>query len=179
MKPREERDSLFTEQFHSSRIKHPSIVASCNENSIIYQQKSATAKMDAKSGSDSDDSLFGTSSSPQPDKKRRKLNDNQTDNNEREKRPDGKGFANNQKSTSSGSGSGTVVDPALMQHAKRRLSKFAARLFDPNRKKVSVCARMIESITVPMSSRLACDRAMQCNAMLLSQCFAVALCCCK
>jgi len=89
--------------------------------------------MDAKSGSDSDDSLFGTSSSPQPDKKRRKLNDNQTDNNEREKRPDGKGFANNQKSTSSGSG--TVVDPALMQHAKRRLSKFAARLFDPNRKK--------------------------------------------
>ena len=90
--------------------------------------------MDAKSGSDGDDSLFGTSSSsPQPEKKRRKLNDNQTNNDKREKRSDGNGFANNQKSASSGSG--TVVDPALMQHAKRRLSKFAARLFDPNRKK--------------------------------------------
>jgi hypothetical protein len=28
------------------------------------------------------------------------------------------------------------VDPVLLQHAKNRLSKFAARLFDPNRPKV-------------------------------------------
>ena len=29
-----------------------------------------------------------------------------------------------------------TVDPALLEHAKQRLSKFAARLFDPNRKRV-------------------------------------------
>jgi hypothetical protein len=118
--------------------------------------------MDAKSGSDSDDSLFGASSSsarsPQPEKKRRKLNDNQNNNDERD---NGAGStANNQKSASGG----TVVDPALMKHAKRRLSKFAARLFDPNRKKVSVSARM-KPIIVPISSRLQQSNTMRYNVI--------------
>ena len=79
--------------------------------------------MNANSRSDcSDDSLFGSSSSAQPEKKRRKLNDDNDD----------ESAASKPKAVSSSSS----VDPVLMKHAKSRLSKFAARLFDPNRIKV-------------------------------------------
>jgi hypothetical protein len=91
--------------------------------------------MNAKSGSDGDsdnDSLFGSSSSSQPEKKRRRLNDTNGENVKKENGLGARTTTSEPKEASSG-----TVDPVLMEHAKSRLSKFAARLFDPNRIKVS------------------------------------------
>lgn len=85
--------------------------------------------MNANSGSDSDESLFGSTSAP-PQKKRRKLNDSPTNN----------GQISNPSATSASpkESNSSTIDPVLLEHAKSRLSKFAARLFDPNRIKVRV-----------------------------------------
>lgn len=90
--------------------------------------------MNANSRSDSDDSLFGSSSSAQPEKKRRKLNEDNQDN-------DAESAASKPKAASS-----STVDPVLLEHAKSRLSKFAARLFDPNR--IKVRTHKVESLFV-------------------------------
>ena len=114
--------------------------------------KSATKKK-ARDDNDSesdDDSLFQSSSasssssssvkSPQPDKKRRKLNKNDSGNDETQN--DGNGEKKNDghdtQSATKTNGTSSAVDPALLEHAKSRLSKFAARLFDPNRIKVRI-----------------------------------------
>ena len=97
--------------------------------------------MSARSGSDSDDSsLFGSPSvqSSEPDKKRRRLNENQTDSGKRESKANVQGTAISSTTSNQKSGSNSTVDPVLLAHAKSRLSKFAARLFDPNR--IKVCA---------------------------------------
>ncbi len=79
--------------------------------------------MNANSGSDNDESLFGSTSAP-PEKKRRKLND------------DSEISYPSATSTEPKASNSSAVDPVLLEHAKSRLSKFAARLFDPNRIKV-------------------------------------------
>ena len=110
--------------------------------------KSATKKKARDNGDTSgDDSLFGESSStssvssPQPDKKRRRLNknDKENDNDNDEK----KNTEHDTESTTKSNGTTSIrsaVDPVLLEHAKSRLSKFAARLFDPNRTKVRFVA---------------------------------------
>ena len=85
------------------------------------------------SESDSDESLFGSTSAP-PEKKRRKLNEDEIS------RISDPNLTSTEPKASSNS---NTVDPVLLEHAKSRLSKFAARLFDPNRIKGLVEAPMV------------------------------------
>ena len=98
-----------------------------------------TSSVNANHESDGDDSLFGSSSSSsssssRPNKKRRKMDDSTND--DGNQAPDGQETKSATSNTKQASGN--AVDPVLLKHAKSRLSKFAARLFDPNRIKVRV-----------------------------------------
>jgi len=99
---------------------------------LIPSLDKATAAMEGRreSGeSDSDDSSMfessSSSSSPlsQPEKKKRRLNESP--------------IKNGENSNTDQNGTSKTVDPVLLEQAKSRLSKFAARLFDPNRIRVS------------------------------------------
>ena len=93
----------------------------------------ATAAMEGRSRSDESDSddssMFESSSSSsssplsQPEKKKRRLNESP--------------IKNGENSNADQNGTSKTVDPVLLEQAKSRLSKFAARLFDPNRIRVS------------------------------------------
>ena len=91
----------------------------------------ATAAMEGRSKSDESDSddssMFESSSSSsplsQPEKKKRRLNESP--------------IKNGENSNTDQNGTSKTVDPVLLEQAKSRLSKFAARLFDPNRIRVS------------------------------------------
>ena len=94
-----------------------------------------TKNKKARRDSDSDgDSMFASDSSTslsvpfsEQDKKRRRLNGNN---------PDGAKGKNGDTGVPGPAVRNRTVDPALLEQAKLRLSKFAARLFDPNRIKV-------------------------------------------
>jgi len=92
--------------------------------------------MSARCDSDSDDSsLFGSPSvlSSQPEKKRRRLNDKSADSEKRELKANVQNTSISSTTNKKKSDTNGTVDPVLLAHAKSRLSKFAARLFDPNR----------------------------------------------
>lgn len=92
------------------------------------------------------ESLPSTLSSS-PDKKRRKLNKKSENGN-------GNNASNNDNNSSTSYRSTTEkkknVDPVLLEQAKSRLSKFAARLFDPNRVKGLV----EDPITIPLNDEV-------------------------
>ena len=88
----------------------------------------------SSSSSDSDESsLF-----PGPDKKRPKLNKNDVygDDKIEDEESDNDNEDGHVTTTESATTKKKTVDPVLFEQAKSRLSKFAARLFDPNRIRV-------------------------------------------
>ena len=88
----------------------------------------------SSSSSDSDESsLF-----PGPDKKRPKLNKNDVNGDDKieDDESDNDNEDGHVTTTESATKKKKTVDPVLFEQAKSRLSKFAARLFDPNRIRV-------------------------------------------
>jgi len=92
----------------------------------------------------SDESVILTGSSSHPDKKRRRLNmSNGSGSNELI----GDCLGDDVSNDVTESAAKRTVDPVLFEQAKNRLSKFAARLFDPNRTKGLVEA----PFTIPLN----------------------------
>lgn len=100
-----------------------------------------TTKKARRDDSSDGDSMFESDSStalsvpfPEPDKKRRRLNEENGDINR----------------LGAAAPTNSTVDPVLLEQAKKRLSKFAARLFDPNRIKGLVEA----PVTIPLNDEI-------------------------
>jgi len=115
--------------------------------SVNYCFNNSTMPKKQRNQSDGDDTLDESmspiESSPYPDKKRRRLNkssDNDSDELIDDCLDDDNNFATESVAK-------RTVDPVLFEQAKNRLSKFAARLFDPNRIKGLVEA----PFTIPLN----------------------------
>eukprot|EP00536_Pseudo-nitzschia_multiseries_P005288 jgi/Psemu1/12170/gm1.12170_g len=108
----------------------------------VWKVKTALTTKKARRDDSSDgDSMFESDSStalsvpfPEPDKKRRRLNEENGDINR----------------LGAAAPTNSTVDPVLLEQAKKRLSKFAARLFDPNRIKGLVEA----PVTIPLNDEI-------------------------